>query len=194
MHIRYKDAGDARILPPGTDYTELQTELRIEVESFAAAMATVVPDAKAETDGVRSRYMVAVADRPGLFGHFAAASRAQADMAAAAIRCHPRKADLAATLESILQRMNARRAVAPEPVQIAVGCDYAVAEMLATLVDYGPQGFTYRVATNRALSDGAAADGAVTDAFAQLCVSRAACLKLMRILCWQTKNAARGEE
>ncbi|MHC4248975.1 MAG: tetratricopeptide repeat protein [Planctomycetota bacterium] len=192
--LRFKAAYEAAVLPRGTDYTELQAELRTAVESFAGAMAAVVPDAKADVDGVRSRYVAAVAERPDLFGHFASASRAQAGMAAAAIRCHPRKADLAATLESILQRMNARRAVAPEPVQIAVGCDYAVAEMLATLVDYGPQGFTYRVATDRALSDAAAADGAVTDAFAQLCVSRAACLKLMRVLCWQAANAARGEE
>lgn len=191
--LRFKSALEATLLQPGKDYTELQTELRIAVESFAGAMAAVVPDAKADVDGVRARYIAAIAERPDLFGYLAAASKAQVDMAAAALRNHSRKADLAARLESILRRMNARQAVASGPVQRTVSRDYALAEMLAALVDFGPQGFTYRVAVDRALSDAAGADGAVTDAFAQLTVSRAVCCKLLRVLCWQAVNAAKGE-
>ena len=190
--LRYAKALQAAILPPGTDYTELQSELRTAVESFAGAMAAVVPEARADVDAVRSRYVAAFAGPPDLFGRLAAASKAQADMAAAALKAHPRKADLAARLESIRHRLSARRAVAPGPVQQAVCCDYAVAEMLAALIDVGPQGFTYRVAVDRALSDTAAADGSVTDAFAQLGVSRAACLGLLRIFCRQVENEAKG--
>jgi len=185
---RYARARGATTLPSGKRYEGMDLELKAAVEGFAEAMAAVVPGAKADVDRIRSRYTVASAKARGLFGRLAASSKAQADMATATLRCHPRKAVLATRLESILRRMDARHAVAPGPVQRAVGCDYAVAEMLAALIDVEPQGFAYRVAVERVLSHTAAADGAVKDAFAQLGVSRTACFGLLRILCWQVIN------
>ena len=190
---RFKNAFEATIRPPGDDYATLQSELRNAVEAFAGAMAALVPDAKTDVDRARSKYVSAIAERPDIFGHMARAASAQADMASAVLRIHPRKGDLAARLDSILRRMDARQAVAPGTVQLAVSCDYATAEMLAALVDHGPQGFTYRIAVDRALSEASGADGTVLDAFAQLSVSRAVCVRLLRILCWQGANAARGE-
>jgi hypothetical protein len=190
---RFKNAFEATLRPPGDDYAVLQSELRNAVEAFAGAMSALVPDAKTEVDKVRSAYVSSIAERPGIFDHLARAASAQADMAAAALRSHPKQADLAARLDSILRRMEARQAVAPATIQLAVSYDYATAEMLAALVDYGPQGFTYRIAVDRALSEASVADGVVHDAFAQLSVSRAVCVKMLRILCWQSANAARGE-
>jgi len=190
---RYGKALQSSVLTPGTDYTDLRAELKAAVESFGAAMTAAAPDAKTDVDASRSRYIAASEGKSDLFGLIAAASKTQADMAATALRRHPRKADLAHRLDCVLRRMEARLAVSPGPIQQAVCRDYAVAEMLAALIEVGPRGFTYGPTVDRVLADTATADGAAQDAFAQAGVSRVACLGLLRVLCRQKLDSSEEE-
>ena len=167
-------------------YPGLQSEMRVAVESFATAMVALVPDAKPEVDKARSNHANGFATRRGLFDHCAAAAQTRVEMGAAALRHHPMKTQTAVRLESIMHRLRIRQAIAPEPIQRAVSADYAVAEMLAALVECAPQGFMYRVAVDRALARASAVDPSATDALMQMCLSRGLCFRLLRILCWQS--------
>jgi hypothetical protein len=160
--------------------------MRLAVESFATAMVALVPDAKTHVDRSRSEYANSFTKERGLFDHMAAASQIRVEMAAAALRRHPRKAEMSVRLESIMHRLRIRQAVAPEPIQRAVSADYAVAEMLAALIEHSPRGFMYLVAVDYALSRAVSADPSATDALMQMCFSRGLCFKLLRILCWQS--------
>ncbi|MHC4506392.1 MAG: trypsin-like peptidase domain-containing protein, partial [Planctomycetota bacterium] len=186
--------------PTGQDIvTALRKELDLCVRSFARAAGVMALGAKAEADRALAAYVAQVAQvsSTDTFGHMSAAAGAQLRMMDAVLRAHPRRNELTARLRTINERMRARQAISPGVMQSAVAADYAVAEMLAALIDVGPEGFVFRTPVANVFTDTAGVDAASTDALTQFRAARAACYRMLYILLrqlYQTKGMVRASE
>jgi len=177
--------------PTGQDIvTALRKELALCVRSFAQAAGVMARGAKAEADRALAVYIAQIAQvsSTDALGHISAAAGAQLRMMEAVLRTHPRGNELAARLRTINERMRVRRAISAGVMQSAVAADYAVAEMLAALIDVGPAGFVFRAPVANVFTDTAGVDAASTDALTQFRAARAACYRMLYILSRQLQQ------